>query len=137
VLSSLFSYFLYAKDKKAAMNNTWRTPETSLHLCALLCGWPGAIIGQQRLRHKTRKVSFRVTFWLTLLINSVAIAALHTSQGERVQRGMTDQLHNLVAIYVSNPSVHKGAVSLLSFRLKSASFQQNDNFYIRKSVPQS
>jgi uncharacterized membrane protein YsdA (DUF1294 family) len=137
VIASLFTYFLYAKDKKAAINNTWRTPESSLHLCTLLCGWPGAIIAQQKLRHKTKKVSFRVVFVMTLLINSAVLAGLHTSNGERIVRSFTESLHNFVAINVSNMYVNKAAALLLSFRVKSFGFQQNDNFYIRKSAPQN
>ena len=35
----------------------------------LLGGWPGALLGQRRFRHKTRKRSYQLVFWL--------IGALH------------------------------------------------------------
>lgn len=66
---SLATFVLYWEDKNAARNNKRRTPENTLHLAALLGGWPGALIGQQRLRHKTQKVSFRIVLWLTIVIN--------------------------------------------------------------------
>jgi uncharacterized membrane protein YsdA (DUF1294 family) len=38
----------------------------------LACGWPGAIIAQQVMRHKTLKMSFQVVFWVTVVVNVVA-----------------------------------------------------------------
>ncbi|WP_040500587.1 DUF1294 domain-containing protein, partial [Ideonella sp. B508-1] len=55
----------------------WRTPESTLHWMGLLCGWPGALLAQQVLRHKTSKTSFIVVFWLTVLVNVVGFVALH------------------------------------------------------------
>ena len=47
-IASLVSYCLYAKDKKAAQNDTWRVSENTLQLSALLFGWPGAIVAEFR-----------------------------------------------------------------------------------------
>ena len=80
---SVISYGLYAKDKKAAKNRQWRVPENTLHFCALLGGWPGAILAQQVLRHKTQKVSFRVAFGMTVLLNSSLLVWLHTPDGSQ------------------------------------------------------
>ena len=66
---SLLIFFLYWKDKRAARNDTWRVSEKTLHLVALFGGWPGSLIGQQSLRHKTQKVSFRIVLWLTVVAN--------------------------------------------------------------------
>ena len=41
------------------------------------CGWPGALLAQQVLRHKTSKTSFIAVFWLTILVNVVGFVALH------------------------------------------------------------
>jgi uncharacterized membrane protein YsdA (DUF1294 family) len=67
--ASLIAFAVYAWDKSAARNQQWRTPENTLHLLALLGGWPGALIAQQRLRHKTKKMSFLVMFWGTVVLN--------------------------------------------------------------------
>lgn len=61
LLLSLFTYLLYAHDKRAARRQRWRTRESTLHLLALLGGWPGALLAQRRLRHKSSKASFQ--FW--------------------------------------------------------------------------
>jgi len=66
---SVIAYINYAIDKKAAINNRRRVSEKSLHLLGVLGGWPGALLAQQRLRHKTQKTAFQVTFWLTVVVN--------------------------------------------------------------------
>lgn len=71
--ASLVALAAYAADKSAAVAGEWRTPESTLHLLALLGGWPGALYAQQRLRHKTRKPSFRACFWATVVINLAAL----------------------------------------------------------------
>ena len=83
LIASLIAYYLYAKDKKAAQNGSWRVTEKTLQLSALLGGWPGAIIAQQRLRHKTQKVSFRVVFFLMLSLNVGLLAWLHSPIGSQ------------------------------------------------------
>ncbi|PHV04307.1 cold-shock protein [Janthinobacterium sp. BJB412] len=66
---SLVCFILYAIDKSAAVNGRWRTPESTLHLLALAGGWPGAILAQQWLRHKSSKLAFRIVFWCTVALN--------------------------------------------------------------------
>lgn len=79
-IASLVTYGLYFKDKRAAKRGTWRIPEKTLHLASLLGGWPGAIAGQQQLRHKTQKTSFRIVFWLAVIVNIIVLTAIHTPQ---------------------------------------------------------
>ncbi len=66
---SVIAYITYAIDKKAAIKNRRRVSEKSLHLLGVVGGWPGALLAQQRLRHKTQKTAFQVTFWLTVVVN--------------------------------------------------------------------
>ena len=37
-------------------------------------GWPGAIVAQQALRHKTVKRAFRMRFWLSVVVNVAMFA---------------------------------------------------------------
>lgn len=78
---SAFTFLVYAKDKWAARKDRWRTKEKTLHLLALIGGWPGAMIAQQVFRHKSRKDAFRFTFWLTVVFNCGAFAWLFTTEG--------------------------------------------------------
>lgn len=74
---SLLTFLAYVLDKGAAVAKQWRTPENTLHLLSLAGGWPGALIAQQILRHKTSKASFVVVFWMTIALNMAAFVALH------------------------------------------------------------
>jgi uncharacterized membrane protein YsdA (DUF1294 family)/cold shock CspA family protein len=71
-LGSLLAVALYMHDKRSALRSGWRTPEARLHLVELLGGWPGALVAQQALRHKTCKLSFQLVFWLIVIAHQVA-----------------------------------------------------------------
>ena len=77
------TFAAYALDKRAAERRAWRTSESTLHLLALVGGWPGALIAQSRLRHKSRKQSFRAIFWLTVALNLAAFVWLFTPEGAK------------------------------------------------------
>ena len=66
---SLVAFAAYAADKFKAKHAMWRTPEKVLHVMELCCGWPGALLAQKILRHKSYKPSFRSVFWLMAFIN--------------------------------------------------------------------
>jgi len=83
IILSLVAFGMYKKDKSAAEWDEWRTPENTLHLISLIGGWPGALIAQNKLRHKSKKISFRVFYWVTVMINCGALAWLLTPDGSR------------------------------------------------------
>ncbi len=66
---SIFTGWMYAWDKRRAVRQDRRVPETTLHLLELSGGWACAFWAQRVLRHKIRKVAYQVVFWL--------ICALH------------------------------------------------------------
>lgn len=66
---NIVTFGLYAKDKSAAQQGGWRTPENTLHTFAIIGGWLGAMMAQTYLRHKSKKTEFRVVYYLTVLIN--------------------------------------------------------------------
>lgn len=76
LLASIATFLAYAFDKSAAQRGAWRTSEGTLHLMALLCGWPGALLAQQVLRHKSAKSEFRAVFWVTVVLNTGALVVL-------------------------------------------------------------
>jgi uncharacterized membrane protein YsdA (DUF1294 family) len=63
-VASLLTLGFYEWDKRRARREGWRVAESTLHLLALLGGWPGALVGQRPFRHKTRKIPFQIVFWL-------------------------------------------------------------------------
>ena len=78
---SFITFIAYAFDKSKAQRGAWRTAESTLHLFALIGGWPGAAIAQQRLRHKSKKRSFRNMFWFTVVVNVGALFWLLSPKG--------------------------------------------------------
>ncbi|UQS88134.1 DUF1294 domain-containing protein [Pseudomonas chlororaphis subsp. piscium] len=68
---SVLTFFLYWSDKRKARSDSWRTPENVLHAVELAGGWPGALLAQQAFRHKTRKLSYQLVFWLIVLLHQV------------------------------------------------------------------
>jgi uncharacterized membrane protein YsdA (DUF1294 family)/cold shock CspA family protein len=77
LLISIISFFSYVFDKAAAKKGAWRTSEGTLHLLSVLGGWPGALIAQQVLRHKSKKASFRAAFLVTVVFNLLGFAWLN------------------------------------------------------------
>jgi uncharacterized membrane protein YsdA (DUF1294 family) len=70
-LMSVVTFALYGYDKKQARHSGQRTPEKLLHGVELLGGWPGALLAQQVFRHKTRKFSYQLVFWLIVLLHQL------------------------------------------------------------------
>lgn len=81
-IMSFVVFLIYAKDKNAAEQGKWRTSESTLHTLSLIGGWPGAKIAQSFLRHKSKKLSFRITYWVTVTANCGALYWLVTPKGE-------------------------------------------------------
>ena len=71
---SLITWLTYAHDKRAARRGDSRVSESSLHLLELLGGGPAAIAAQQFFRHKTSKTSYRVVFWLMVVLHTALLA---------------------------------------------------------------
>lgn len=113
---SLISYYQYARDKKAAIKGEWRVPENTLHILALFCGWPGALIAQHKFRHKTKKVSFRLVFWLTVLVNVSTLIWLHLPQGNLALHKTMSAIQSTIDSQVSNNHVRSVAHAITSLR---------------------
>jgi uncharacterized membrane protein YsdA (DUF1294 family)/cold shock CspA family protein len=92
LVASLLTFIMYALDKSAAKTGAWRTQESTLHLLSLVGGWPGALIAQQTLRHKTRKQSFRSIFWVTVVLNCGSFFWLFTPTGAAILQSLIGNL---------------------------------------------
>jgi uncharacterized membrane protein YsdA (DUF1294 family)/cold shock CspA family protein len=71
---SLLTFWLYSDDKRRAQSGGWRTPESTLHLCELLGGWPAAFVAQRVLRHKSAKGSYRFAYWAIVVLHQFVAA---------------------------------------------------------------
>src|SRR5688500_2202111 len=63
----------YRGAKAAAQAGRRRTRASTLHSIDLLGGWPGGLLAQDRLRHKTRKARFQLVFWTTVALNCAVV----------------------------------------------------------------
>ena len=69
LVMSLASYVAYGWDKRSAAKGSRRVPEQTLHILALLGGWPGSLLGQRHFRHKTKKLYFLIVFWCVVALH--------------------------------------------------------------------
>ncbi len=87
-VASLLTFIMYAMDKSAARKGTWRTQESTLHIFALIGGWPGALLAQQKLRHKSKKQPFRFILWVTVVLNCCTFLWLFTPSGSSTTQAL-------------------------------------------------
>lgn len=109
ILASIITFFVYAFDKSAALRSQWRTRESTLHLFALLGGWPGALAAQRLLRHKSAKASFQAVFWITVALNCGALGWSLSSSGTRTLNSL---LGAICGPTIASSGLPKGCVSL-------------------------
>jgi uncharacterized membrane protein YsdA (DUF1294 family)/cold shock CspA family protein len=95
IVVSILTFGIYAGDKTAAQKGKWRTSENTLHLFSLVGGWPGAVIAQSQLRHKSKKLSFRIVFWFTVVINCGILGWLLTPEGAQQMQILITALKNI------------------------------------------
>lgn len=82
--TSTLAFIMYWYDKSAARTSRWRTAESTLHAVDLLGGWPGSLIAMEVFRHKSRKASFRLVFWITVIVNCGFLVWLASADGARL-----------------------------------------------------
>ena len=78
--ASAASIVVYAVDKSAARQGRWRASERTLHLLAVIGGWPGALVAQRLFRHKLRKPSFQAAFLITVVLNCALLLWFWSAQ---------------------------------------------------------
>jgi uncharacterized membrane protein YsdA (DUF1294 family) len=86
--ASLITFGAYCTDKNAAEQGRWRTPEKTLHMMALLCGWPGAYAAQRITRHKIAKASFQGIFAATIALNIAGFVVYSYTTAARALLGL-------------------------------------------------
>ena len=77
---NLVTYGVYWLDKRRAEKVKRRVSEKELLLWAAAGGSPAAFLAMRRLRHKTKKTSFRVLYWLIVAAQVGALYFLLRSQ---------------------------------------------------------
>lgn len=77
---SLITFCFFVFDKRASINAQSRIRERTLFSLILFCGWPGALLAQQLIRHKSVKIRFIQLSWSLVIIN-VILLSLFIFQG--------------------------------------------------------
>ena len=71
---NLFSFCMYAWDKRKAVEGKWRTRESTLLFLGFI-GAIGAVLGMKCFHHKTQKPVFKINY-LFLFLHIVGILVL-------------------------------------------------------------
>ncbi len=71
LLISALTFLVFAWDKSQARRGGRRVSERTLHFLELIGGWPGALLGQKFLRHKSKKLSYRVELAIIVIVHMV------------------------------------------------------------------
>ena len=58
-----------------------RIPEGTLHLIELLGGWPGSLVAQYGMRHKTKKKSYRIAVALIIVAHALVVVVAWVAWG--------------------------------------------------------
>lgn len=74
LLFNIFSFMLFFIDKRKAVKNKWRIPESTLILSSVF-GIIGGLFGMYLIRHKTKKPKFFISLPL-IFISEIAIIIL-------------------------------------------------------------
>ncbi len=70
LFGSTLAFSAYFWDKHRAVAGGSRIPEATLHALELFGGWPGALLAQRMFRHKVRKTSYQVIFWIIVAVHA-------------------------------------------------------------------
>jgi uncharacterized membrane protein YsdA (DUF1294 family) len=74
---NLYAFALMHSDKKRAVKNARRIPESRLFAAALLGGSLGSIFGMHVFRHKTRHLRFKIGLPLILTLQIAVVLAVY------------------------------------------------------------
>jgi len=73
LLISAITLATYKLDKKRAILQKRRISEESLHLLSIFGGSLAALYAQHKYRHKNKKLSFQIVFWLILVLQIAVV----------------------------------------------------------------
>ncbi len=80
---NFISFFIYAYDKIKAIKNSQRTSENKLLFSSFIGGVIGSLLAMLFFRHKIKKVSFMIKFFILVLIQ-IILLFLYFKEGYRL-----------------------------------------------------
>ena len=76
LLLNLFTFVIYAADKRRARQGEWRVPEKALLGCSLFGGAVGGIAAMRCFRHKTKHWYFYFVNVVGILLHATILVLL-------------------------------------------------------------
>ena len=100
VLMSVLTFVVFGFDNRQALKGRGkRVPEKTIHVLALIGGWPGALAGQRVFRHKTIKMRFRIVLWLIIGMHLILLLiAIFNSQ--RMNSGISQCFNRSLSFFL-------------------------------------
>jgi uncharacterized membrane protein YsdA (DUF1294 family)/cold shock CspA family protein len=92
LMASSLAFVFYKRDKAMAITHQRKIPENTLHLWSLIGGWPGAALAEKLVRHKSRKRSFHIVYWITIALNGIAFFWMLSPKGSAHLRSFLNGL---------------------------------------------
>lgn len=77
---NLLAIFIVYHDKNAARNHQWRVNESLLFSISIMGGAIGMYLSMKRIRHKTKHKRFMIGLPVIILIHSIVIAYILSTQ---------------------------------------------------------
>lgn len=92
---NILTFFLYWLDKRRAIKNRWRISEGTLIFFTLALGGMGALFGMYALKHKTKKLKFKIGLGLGMIIAIIPIIhVVHSLTLDRIIRYVEIDFHS-------------------------------------------
>jgi len=92
LMASSLAFVFYKRHRAMDINHQRRIPENTLHLWSLIGGWPGAALAEKLVHHKSRKRSFQIVYWITIVLNGIAFFWMLSPQGSAHLRSFLNGL---------------------------------------------
>jgi uncharacterized membrane protein YsdA (DUF1294 family) len=76
VVLNSWVFILMGLDKKKAQQQKWRIPEKRLLILGLIGGGLGGLLGMYLFEHKSRKLKFKISYFIGVLLMLSSIVYL-------------------------------------------------------------
>jgi uncharacterized membrane protein YsdA (DUF1294 family)/cold shock CspA family protein len=92
IMASSLAFVFYKRDRAMAETHQRKLPENTLHLWSLIGGWPGAALAQKLAHPRSRRRSFQIVYWITIVLNGIAFFWMLSPQGSAQLRSFLNSV---------------------------------------------
>lgn len=73
IIVNVYLFGLMFYDKRQAVKNRWRVPESNMLFMGLIGGGLGGLVAMHLFHHKTRKLKFTICYIIGILVDGLLI----------------------------------------------------------------